>query len=252
MESKAPPRIFSPRRRRARLERRRGLQSRGADRAEWFLNALADDIVERIGFMQLKPERALVVGDWNGRVAEALRAGGADVTEADIDTLDEERPYPVEELDLAVSLASLDTVNDLPGALLHLHRALAPGGLLLASVPGAGSLPRLRAAIMAAEADRPAARLHPMIDSRAATGLLERAGFSRQVVDSWTLRARYGSLDRLIADLREQALGNVLRNPAPPLSRTALSRARKAFLERTGEDGKVTERFEVLTLTGWA
>ncbi|HCC27433.1 MAG TPA: methyltransferase, partial [Erythrobacter sp.] len=78
-------------------------------------------------------------------------------------------------------------VNDLPGALLHLRNALADDGLMIASFPGAGSLPHLRRAMLAAEPDRPAARMHPLIDNQAAAGLLQRALFKRQVVDSHTL-----------------------------------------------------------------
>ena len=78
-----------------------------------------------------------------------------------------------------------------------------------------------------------------------------RAGFARQVADSFTLRVRYPSLDRLVADLRAQALTNVLTSVPPPLSREALERARTAFFETADTDGRVTELFEIITLTGW-
>ena len=70
------------------------------------------------------------------------------------------------------------------------------------------------------------------------------------MVDSRTIRASYHSLVKLGSDLRDQGLGSVLASPAPPLTRKGLERARSAFLEAAGPDGRVTESFEILTLTG--
>ena len=162
-----------------------------------------------------------------------------------------ETPYPFGGFDLIVSLAALDTVNDLPGALIHQRMALGAGGVVLASMVGAGSLPRLRGALLAADGDRPAARLHPAVDARSGAGLLQRAGFAPQVADGWTLRLRYGSLDTLIADLRAQGLTSALNDAAPPVTRGGLERARKAFLEDADRHGRVVETLEILTLTGW-
>ncbi len=144
----------------------------------------------------------------------------------------------------------LDAVNDLPGALIHLRNALAPGGLVIAHFIGGQSLPALRAAMLAAEPDRPAARIHPLVDPRAAPALLQRAGWKDPVVDTHALAVRYSSLDRLVADLRDQGLGNALAKPAAPLGKAALARARAAFAARAEADGKVTETFEIVTLTG--
>src|SRR3546814_6635454 len=105
--------------------------------------------------------------------------------------------------------------------------------------------------MLAADGDRPAARLHPQIDDRAATALMQRAGFSRQVIDTHKLTVRYRSLDRLVADLREQALTNVLSNRPPPLGKAAFARAKSAFEALKDEDGRVAETFQILTLTGW-
>ena len=183
-------------------------------------------------------------------LAAALAGQGHSVVGRDIDELDEEQPYPTGGFDLIASLGTLDTVNDLPGALIHLREALAPGGRVIAQFPGAGSLVNLRSAMLAADGDRPAARMHPMVDVRSAAQLLQRAGWSDPVVDGRTISASYRSLDKLVSDLRDQGLGSVLASPAPPLTRKALERARSAFFEAAGPDGRVTESFEILTLTG--
>ena len=88
--------------------------------------------------------------------------------------------------------------------------------------------------MMAADGERPAARMHPMVDVRSAAQLLQRAGWSDPVVDSRTLKVSYRSLDKLVSDLRDQGLGSVLASPAPPLTRKGLERARSAFLEGAG------------------
>lgn len=210
---------------------------------------MAEDCLERLGFMRFAGAAACVAGMVPPPVEPALAALAESVR---FETgLDYERPLPLANQDLIVSFGELDTVNDLPGALLHLRGALAPGGLLLASVVGAGSLARLRAALLAADSDRPAARLHPQLDTRAASALLQRAGFARQVVDQHRLTVRYAGLARLVADLRDQGLGSALADRAPPLGRAAWARAEAAFTAARDDDGKTSETFEIVTLTAW-
>jgi SAM-dependent methyltransferase len=226
----------------------RVLQARGGA-PRYVLEDMAEDVLERLAFLRHAPGTALVIGDWTGEVAHALGAQGCTVTEiAPEDGFAEEAPFPFGGFDLVASLGTLDTVNDLPGALIHIREALAPGGLMVAQFAGAGSLARLRDAMLAADGERPAARLHPMVDVRAGGQLLQRCGFARPVADSRGIEVRFGSLGSLAGDLRAQGLGSVLASPGPPLSRTALARAEAAFMD--GEE-RVTEHFELLTLSGW-
>jgi len=256
MASSIPPRIFSPHRRLAVRTRMQNLQVR-AEAPRYVMADMAEDVRERLGFLRFRPARALLVGDWTGDLARVLEDGGCAVLRADpvplpgCAPLDEEQPYPFGGFDLVVSLGTLDTVNDLPGALIHIRNALAPGGLMIASFMGAGSLPALRAAMLAGDGDRPAARMHPMVDVRAGGQLLQRAGFARPVVDSRELDVRFGSLDSLAGDLRAQGLGSVLASHAPSLARAGLERARAAFLDLADDEGRVSERFAILTLSGW-
>lgn len=245
----APPVIFSQARRRAARQRIARLQQRN-DAARFVLDDIVEDTIERLGFLRHEARRALVIGDWTGALAAWLRSQGSEVREADAAReFDEEAPYPFTDFDLVVSAASLDTVNDLPGALIHIRRALAPGGRALASFVGAGSLPALRQIMLEADADRPAARVHPMVDARSGAQLLQRAGWADPVSDSRTLTVAYRSLDRLVADLRAQGLSNVLASPAW-LSRESIARAHAAFAARADERGRVIESFEILTLSG--
>ena len=211
----------------------------------YLLDDMIEDVVERLAFLQHAPRRVLAIGDL-GELGAALSGPQCEVTGSDPAAgLDEEAPYPFGGFDTVVSLGTLDTANDLPGALIHLLGALAPGGLAIASFLGTGSLPALRAAMFAADGDRPAPRLHPMVDVRAAGQLLQRAGWADPVVDSRTVRVRFSSLDSLVADLRAQGLSNVLSRPGPALTRSQIKIARQVFSDN------MPEEFEILTLTGW-
>jgi len=247
-DPRLPPTIFAPSRRLAARRRISRLQQ-AADPARFVVEDIVEDMLERLAFLQHRPTRALVIGDWTGTLAAAL--GDAEVTETEpAEGFDEERPYPFDGFDLVLSVATLDTLNDLPGALIHMRRALVPGGRAIASFVGAGSLPALRRIMLAADGERPAARVHPLVDVRAGAQLLQRAGWADPVADSRTLAVAFRSLDRLAADLRAQGMGNVLASRAPPLGKAGLERARRAFAEAADEQGRVVETFEILTLSG--
>jgi SAM-dependent methyltransferase len=221
------------------------------DTPRYLIEDMIEDVLERLAFLRFEPGSALVVGDWTGDLAQALSAKGVGVTEAEPALgFDEELPYPFGRFDLIVSLGTLDTVNDLPGALIHIRNALAPGGMMIASFMAAGSLPTLREVMLAADGERPAPRLHPAVDVRAGGQLLQRAGFADPVIDQRPLNVAFRSLGRLVGDLRAQGLGNVLADVGPVLGKAALARARQAFAA-AGSEGRTLETFEILTLSGW-
>lgn len=244
-----PPRIFSTQRRHDRRHRALAMQDR-PDAASFMVDEMVADVLERLAFLRHEPGRSLIIGDSSGVLARQLGGEVITVDIAGARMIDLEAPFPISGFDFIAVLGLLDTVNDLPGALIHIRHALSPGGLAITSFPAAGSLPVLRGAIMAAEPDRPAARMHPLVDSRAGAQLLQRAGWKDPVVDTYELTVRYRKMARLVEDLREQGLGNVLASPAPPLGKAALERARNAFMAEADDDGRVSERFTFLTLSG--
>lgn len=223
----------------------------------YIADDMADDVIDRLSFLRHEPQSALLIGDWTGAVARNLAQARVKAHLRDPvlgpSPIDEEKPLSDgDHYDFIASLGTLDTVNDLPGALVHLRRALADSGLMIACFLGAGSLGTLRAIMLEADADRPSPRIHPQVDVRAGGQLLQRCGFADPVVDSHHIDVRFSSFERLIGDLRAQGLGNCLARPGAPLGKAALARAKAAFAARADADGKVTERFEILTLSGWA
>ena len=174
-------------------------------------------------------------------------AAAAHGVQADEDRL----PFADASFDLVVSAGVLDQVDDLPGALSLIRRVLRPDGLFLGAFVGAGSLPALRAALRIAEADRPAARLHPQIDVRSAGDLLMRAGFALPVADVETLDVGYRDLGRLLGDLRGMGASNLL-NQRQPMSRDILGRTIAAFAAAADDRGRTHETFQIVFLTGWS
>ncbi|URW76221.1 class I SAM-dependent methyltransferase [Sphingomonas donggukensis] len=163
---------------------------------------------------------------------------------------DEGRPaFADAAFDLVVSAGVLDSVNDLPGALALIRRALRPDGLFLGAFLGAGTLATLRAALRSA--DPGAARLHPQIDVRSAGDLMVRAGFALPVADAETLAVRYGDVFGLFRDLRGMAASNVLAGRVP-MKRGTLARIADAYAAHADADGRIPERFEIIFVTGWA
>ena len=246
----APPVIFSPIRRYAvRARCRAGANE--PDSATYIIDDMVEDVIDRLGFLRVRPTNALVIGDRKYALGAWLEGQGAALTRADsygaFDeyAIDIEQPLPFAGFDFIACLGLLDTANDLPGALIHLRNALAPGGLVIAQFPGAGSLQNLRSAMLEADGDRPAPRLHPAVDVRAGGQLLQRAGWANPVADSHTVDVRFSSLASLIADLRAQGLSNCLANPGPPLTKSQLSIVKEQFGTGT------VEQFEILTLSGW-
>ncbi|MBT2185594.1 class I SAM-dependent methyltransferase [Sphingobium nicotianae] len=242
--------------------RRRDRAARSFQAHDFLYAEMADEMLERLDDTTRKFARALVIGCPDDRIAQALAARGCAVTCADPGPVWAQRaggtaiqedalPYEAGSFDLILCCGTLDAVNDLPGALIAMNRALEPDGLLLVSFVGAGSLPVLRAALLAADGDRPAQRIHPQVDVRALGDLMARAGLAMPVADSQTLEVRYGSLFTLIADLRGMGVAQCLASAPPPLARVGLARAADDFARRAEADGRVTERFVIIHGSGW-
>lgn len=250
MAGKAPPRIFSPARRLAVRRRALAFQTR-PDAPRYLMEDMIEDVLERLAFLRFEPGTALIVGDWSGSLAQDLSARNVKVTQAEpTHGFDEERPYPLDGFDLIVSLNTLHSVNDLPGALIHIRNAMASGGMMIASFMAAGSLPTLRQVMLDADGERPAARLHPAVDVRAGGELLQRAGFADPVIDHRAVNVAFRSLERLVGDLRAQGLSSVLADAAPVLGKRGHARAHEAFAQ-AGNEGRTLETFQILTLSGW-
>jgi SAM-dependent methyltransferase len=173
------------------------------------------------------------------------------------DSLEEALPLQPESLDLVVSALAFQFVNDLPGVLTQIRRALKPDGLLLAAMIGGDTLTELRQAFAAAEAECEGGvspSVAPLADLRDVGGLLQRAGLALPVTDLDHLVVRYDSAFALMADLRRMGATNILfERRRTPTRRATLLRMAQIYAERFADpDGRIRATFDVIWLSGWA
>ncbi|MEM6464306.1 MAG: methyltransferase domain-containing protein [Pseudomonadota bacterium] len=165
-------------------------------------------------------------------------------------------PFAEASIGLVVSPFNLGLTNDLPGMLAQINRSLLPDGLLLAALPGAGTLSELRDALMTAEEELTGGaspRVVPFADIRDCGALLQRAGFALPVVDTQALTVRYDNIFALMHDLRNMGMANPLHaRSRRPASRQCFLRAAEIYMQRYSDaDGRIRATFKFIHMSGW-
>ncbi|HVU29494.1 MAG TPA: SAM-dependent methyltransferase [Sphingomicrobium sp.] len=221
------------------------------------------DCLERIEIVNRRFERALLIGcpdaGWPERLLKvadvvdcadpgplfAAAAGGNPITE-------DHWEAPAGAYDLVLAIGTLDTVNHLPLALHLINHAMRADGFFIGACSGGDTLPSLRAAMRSADlvSGLAAPHVHPRIEAAALSPLLENAGFIKPIVDVDRVSASYGSLSRLVADLRSMGATNLLKARSSPLNRAQSDAAMRAFAA-AGRDGRTSEVFEILHFAAW-
>jgi SAM-dependent methyltransferase len=179
------------------------------------------------------------------------------VTQISLDLEQESLPFQPESLDLVVSGLAFQFVNDLPGVLAQIRRALKPDGLLLAAMIGGDTLTELRQSFAAAEAECEGGvspRVAPFADLRDVGALLQRAGFALPVTDVDRIVVRYDSAFALMQDLRRMGATNILvERRRTPTRRATMLRMAQIYGERFADpDSRIRATFDVIWLSGWA
>jgi len=268
-ETQSPHSIFD----RSLLAARRNRLAETVAATDFLHRRVAEDLVERLTLIRREFPVVLDLGSGAGILGRLLIEAGIGSTiliSADISAdlvahassprivADEEAiPFRDASLDLVVSGLALQLVNDLPGTLLQVRRALKPDGLLLAALLGGTTLHELREAFVIAETETTGGaspRIAPFADVRELGALLQRAGFALPVADSEIVEVGYQSPIHLMRDLRSIGWANMLlQRRRVPLRRRTLERALEIYQERHSRlDGRVKATFEIITLTGWA
>ncbi|MER8387806.1 methyltransferase domain-containing protein [Mesorhizobium sp. M1428] len=252
------------------LARKRRALARPIAGVDFLMRRAAEDLADRLGAVERSfgkaaslfcqtPAAAEVLAE-SGKVTENMRVeadaaflGGQPGLLAPLETV----PFEPESLDLAVSLLSLQAMNDIPGMLVQIRRALKPDGLFLGAFAGTGTLSELRESLLAAETELyggASPRVIPFTDVRDAGALLQRAGLALPVADVETITVRYDSLFGLIADLRAMGETSALVDRSRrPGTRALFARAAEIYTERFSDaDGRVRASFSVVWMSGWA
>jgi SAM-dependent methyltransferase len=235
--------------------------------ATFLIERVAEEMAERLSVVLRTFERAADLDTPTDALRDVLTLAGkvGALERASIVSDDglevmvgaQRSPFSEASLDLVVSALALQFVNDLPGALIQVRRALKADGLLLAAMIGGDSLTELREAFAQAESEIEGGlspRVAPFADVRDLGSLLQRAGFALPVVDSDRIVVRYASPIALMRDLRAMAATNMLvERRRTPLKRATLQRMLEIYAQRFADaDGRVRATFEIVWLTGWA
>ncbi|ADZ68900.1 class I SAM-dependent methyltransferase [Polymorphum gilvum] len=239
--------------------------------SDFLLAAVAEDLADRLSTITRVFGHAVDLGGHTGHVAALLRASGKaeTVLRGDLFVADPSLPPPDFVFDdallpladasvgLVVSALSLHFVNDLPGTLIQIRRALRPDGLFLGALLGGDTLSELRDVLMRAELESSggaAPRVAPFADTRDLGTLLQRAGFALPVTDADRITVRYASLFDLMADLRAMGATSALTERSrKPLARSVFLRAAELYAQDHADpDGRIRATFQVVSLLGWA
>jgi SAM-dependent methyltransferase len=245
--------------------RRRQARARALGPETFLIDRIAADLADRLGAVLREYPVVVDLGTPNDAVRTALgnitsigtlfRA--AALPDADVIADDEALSFRDGSLDLVVSALALQFVNDLPGALVQIRRALKPDGLFLGALLGGDTLTELRQSFAAAEAEIEGGvspRVAPFADVREMGALLQRAGFALPVTDVERLTVRYSSPFFLMGELRRMGATNILvERRRGLLRRDTLKRMAQIYAQRFADpDGKVRATFEIIWLSGWA
>lgn len=263
---------------RRHVRRHRDRAARAPDDASFLIREVAGRLVERLDDVIRKFPMALDLGCRDGEVGRLLAGRGGVETLVQCDfsvamaeaaarrgltgalglAADEEAlPFVDGAFDLILSAGGLHWVNDLPGTLLQVRRALKPDGLFLAAMFGGDTLKELRQALADAEIAGEGGlspRVSPFADVEDLGGLLQRAGFRLPVVDRDTITVSYGDPMRLMADLAAMGESNASAHRRQGMTRRAtLARAAERYRELfQDKDGRMPATFQVIYLTAWA
>jgi len=236
-------------------------------RETFLVDRIAADLAERLGAVLRRFEVAVDLGTPTEAVRDALSdnaaigmlVGASALPRRAPAIVADEEALPLRDgaLDLVVSALALQFVNDLPGALVQIRRALKPDGLFLAALLGGDTLGELRQSFAAAESEVEGGvspRVAPFADVREMGALLQRAGFALPVTDVERLTVRYSSPFILMGELRRMGAANALaERRRTPLRRATLQRMAEIYAQRFADpDGKIRATFEVIWLSGWA
>ena len=233
-------------------------QRRAGQAPETFLlERVADDLADRLAAVNRSFVDAADIWTPGAGLRPYFAGGLSQLEHLGAPGTGETLPLAPQSLDLALSALAFQFVNDLPGLLVQIRRALRPDGLLLAAMIGGDTLTELRQSFAAAEAECEGGvspRVAPFADLRDVGGLLQRAGFALPVTDVDRIVVRYASAFGLMQDLRRMGAANSLvERRRAPTRRATLLRMAEIYAERFADpDGRVRATFDIIWLSGWA
>lgn len=242
------------------------------DAAAALQERVRNELLERVAELKVNPQAVLDLGAGTGHGSRALkrRFPKALVVAADIAPGMLERakqqsrwlrrfervradayrlPFRDGAFDLVFSSLMLQWCDDLDAVFAEFARVLKPGGLLLFSTFGPGTLGELRDAWAAS--DPAYIHVNHFFDPHALGSALMHAGLSEPVLDVDRIVMKYPDVIGLMRELKAIGAHNVTRGRARGLTGRGRFKAMTAAYEQLRRDGKLPATYEVIHATSW-
>jgi malonyl-CoA O-methyltransferase len=242
------------------------------DAAAALQERVRNELLERIEELKLAPLRILDLGAGTGHASRALKRRypksltvAADIApgmlararlqsrwlhrfervRADAYSL----PFQAGSFDLVFSSLMLQWCDDLDAVFAEIARVLKPGGVLLFSTFGPGTLAELREAWSASDA--PGNHVNHFFDPQALGSALMQAGLSEPVLDVDRTVVGYPDVITLMHELKAIGAHNVTAGRSRGLTgRKRLAAMTQAY-ETQRRDGKLPATYEVIHAICW-
>lgn len=171
--------------------------------------------------------------------------------------LDEEHPQLGEaSYDAVLSSLCLHWVNDLPGCLTSIRKALKPDSIFIGTLFGNDTLQELRSSFVMAEQERLggiSSHVSPLTRASDVGDVMTASGFKLLTVDHEHITVPFPSAFTLMEHLRRMGENHATFTRATNVSRDSLLSTAAAYQSMyESEDGTIPATFHVLYVVGWS
>ncbi len=253
--------------------------ARAFDRASASYDAAAalqervrNELLGRLDELKVQPRTVLDLGAGTGHASRALKRRFPQATVVAVDIapgmLERARaqsrwlrrfervradayalPFRDGAFDLVFSSLMLQWCDDLDAVFTEMARVLAPGGLLLFSTFGPGTLSELREAW--ASSDTRSNHVNHFFDPHALGSALMHAGLGEPVLDVDRIVLRYADTMTLMRELKAIGAQNASRGRPRGLTGPRRLAAMSKAYEGLRSDGMLPATYEVIHATAW-
>ncbi len=230
-------------------------QSNASGEALSLLDArIAEELQDRLNLIIRTFDRALLISPRNEQVLAALKqTEKCEAIECAAPLVSENLNLPSDTYNAVFSLLDLHAVNDVPGYMAQIARALKPDGLAMFAFFAGETLRELRETWLIAEQQitgGASPRVAPMIGLQETGGLLQRAGLALPVADVDRATLRYADAMTLMREIKGLGFANCLIGRSKRFITPGLL-FQVATSYPAAADGRIAATIEIAWATAW-